>query len=84
MHGATRHPFAVLSALPDNTLSKVYEINDKAIGKQRPRYSSKTGRMYTPEATRSFEEKVKWAYTFNYNIIIVFCKYLSSSSTFWF
>ena len=40
-----------------------FEINDKAIGKQRPRYSSKTGRMYTPTATRSFEEKVKWAFT---------------------
>lgn len=45
-----------------------FEINDKAIGKQRPRYSSKTGRMYTPTATRSFEEKVKWAFTSKYNI----------------
>ena len=30
-----------------------FEIKEKAIGKQRPRYSSKTGRMYTPTATRS-------------------------------
>ena len=45
-----------------------FEIKDKAMGKQRPRYSSKTGRMYTPTATRSFEEKVKWAFTSKYNI----------------
>lgn len=45
-----------------------FEILEKAIGKQRPRYSSKTGRMYTPTATRSFEEKVRWAFTQKYNI----------------
>ena len=46
----------------------LFEIPEKAIGKQRPRYSSKTHRMYTPTATRSFEEKVKWAFTQKYNI----------------
>lgn len=45
-----------------------FEIKEKAIGKQRPRYSNKTRRMYTPTATRSFEEKVKWAFTQKYNI----------------
>lgn len=45
-----------------------FEINERAIGKERPRYSSKTGRMYTPEATRSFEEKVKWSFTSKYNV----------------
>lgn len=45
-----------------------FEINEKAIGKQRPRYSSKTHRMYTPTATRSFEDKVKWAFTSKYNV----------------
>ena len=45
-----------------------FEIPEKAIGKQRPRYSSKIGRMYTPTATRSFEDKVRWAFTSKYNI----------------
>lgn len=45
-----------------------FEILERAIGKQRPRYSSKTHRMYTPIATRSFEDKVKWAFTSRYNI----------------
>jgi Holliday junction resolvase RusA-like endonuclease len=45
-----------------------FEIPDRAIGKQRPRYSSITHRMYTPIATRSFEDKVKWAFTSKYNI----------------
>lgn len=46
----------------------IFEIPEKAIGKQRPRYSSKTHRMYTPTATRSFEEKVKWSFTQKYNV----------------
>lgn len=46
----------------------IFEINERAIGKQRPCYSSKTRRMYTPEATRSFEEKVKWSFMCKYNI----------------
>lgn len=46
----------------------IFEIKEKAIGKGRPRYSSRTGRVYTPEATRDFEEKVKWYFTSKYNI----------------
>lgn len=45
-----------------------FEILEKAIGKQRPRYSAKTHRMYTPTKTSSFEEKVKWAFKSKYNI----------------
>jgi Holliday junction resolvase RusA-like endonuclease len=45
-----------------------FEINEKAIGKQRPRYNSRTGRMYTPTKTSAFEEKVKWAFKNKYNI----------------
>lgn len=45
-----------------------FEIPERAIGKQRPRYSTKTGRMYTQTATRSFEDKVRWAFTQKYNI----------------
>ena len=45
-----------------------FEILEKAIGKQRPRYSAKTKRMYTPTATRSFEDKVRWAFTQKYNM----------------
>lgn len=45
-----------------------FEIKEKAIGKQRPRYSSKTHRMYTPEKTSSFEEKVQYAFKGKYNV----------------
>ena len=45
-----------------------FEIKEKAIGKQRSRYSIKTHRMYTPTKTSTFEEKVKWAFKSKYNI----------------
>lgn len=45
-----------------------FEIKEKAIGKQRPRYISRTHRMYTPTKTSTFEEKVKWAFKSKYNI----------------
>lgn len=45
-----------------------FEIHEKAIGKQRPRYSVKTHRMYTPTKTSTFEEKIKWAFKAKYNI----------------
>ena len=45
-----------------------FEIHEKAIGKERPRYSAKTHRMYTPTRTSTFEEKVKNAFLAKYNI----------------
>lgn len=45
-----------------------FEIYEKAIGKERPRYSAKTHRMYTPTRTSIFEEKVKNAFLAKYNI----------------
>ena len=45
-----------------------FEMKEKAIGKERPRYSAKTHRMYTPTRTSSFEEKVQWAFKSKYNI----------------
>ena len=45
-----------------------FEILEKPIGKQRPRYSAKTKRMYTPTETRSFEDKVQWYFTRKYSI----------------
>ncbi len=39
-----------------------FTIKEKAIGKERPRYSAKTHRMYTPKRTSTFEEKVKNAF----------------------
>lgn len=45
-----------------------FEIHEKAIGKERPRYNSKTHRMYTPTRTSSFEEEVQWAFKQKYNI----------------
>lgn len=45
-----------------------FEIHEKAIGKERPRYSAITHRMYTPIKTSTFEEKVKNAFLAKYNI----------------
>ncbi len=45
-----------------------FEIHEKAIGKERPRYSAKTHRMYTPKRTSTFEEKVRNAFLEKYNI----------------
>lgn len=45
-----------------------FEINERAIGKQRPRYSRRTRRMYTPTKTSTFEEKVKWTFKSKYNV----------------
>ncbi len=45
-----------------------FEILEKPIGKQRPRYNAKTCKMYTPIETRSFEDKVRWYFTRKYNI----------------
>lgn len=45
-----------------------FEIHEKAVGKERPRYSTITHRMYTPIKTSTFEEKVKNAFLAKYNI----------------
>lgn len=45
-----------------------FEIKEKAIGKERPRVNTRTGRVYTPTKTSSFEEKVKWAFKGKYNV----------------
>lgn len=45
-----------------------FEILERAIGKERPRVNTKTGVVYTPTKTSSFEEKVKWAFKAKYNI----------------
>lgn len=45
-----------------------FEIKEKEIGKQRPRYSNKTHRMYTPTRTSTFEEKVRWTFKSKYNV----------------
>jgi len=45
-----------------------FEINEKPIGKERPRVNTKTGKVYTPTKTSSFEDKVKWAFRSKYNI----------------
>ena len=45
-----------------------FEILERPIGKERPRYNSKTKRMYTPTKTSSFEDKVQWAFKAKYNI----------------
>lgn len=47
-----------------------FEIKERAVGKERPRYSAKSGRMYTPTKTSSFEEKVRVAFKSKYNIAL--------------
>jgi Holliday junction resolvase RusA-like endonuclease len=45
-----------------------FEILEKAIGKERPRYNTKTHTTYTPQRTKDFEEKVRWSFVSKYNI----------------
>lgn len=37
----------------------VLEIKERAVGKGRPRFNTKTYTTYTPEKTKAFEEKLK-------------------------
>lgn len=37
----------------------VLEIRERAVGKGRPRFNTKTYTTYTPEKTKAFEEKLK-------------------------
>lgn len=46
----------------------IFEINEKAIGKERPRFNTRTHTTYTPQRTKDFEEKVVWAFKGKYNI----------------
>ena len=46
----------------------IFEIKEKAIGKERPRYNTKTHTTYTPQKTKDFEEKVRWSFVSKYNI----------------
>ena len=45
-----------------------FEIQEKAIGKERPRYNTITHTTYTPQKTKDFEEKVRWSFISKYNI----------------
>ena len=45
-----------------------FEILEKAKGKERPRYNTKTHTTYTPQRTKDFEEKVRWSFVSKYNI----------------
>lgn len=39
-----------------------FTVPGKPMGKQRPRFNSRTRTTYTPEETLSYEEDVQWAY----------------------
>ena len=45
-----------------------FEIQEKAIGKERPRYNTITHTTYTPQKTKDFEEKVRWSFVSKYNV----------------
>ena len=45
-----------------------FEIKAKAVGKERPRYSAITKKMYTPTKTSTFEATVRYAFLNKYNI----------------
>ena len=45
-----------------------FEIQEKAIGKERPRYNTKTHTTYTPQKTKDYEEMVRWSFVSKYNI----------------
>ena len=44
------------------------EIQEKAIGKERPRYNTKTHKAYTPQKTKDFEQTIRSAFINKYNI----------------
>jgi len=46
----------------------VFELKEKAIGKERPRFNTQTGKAYTPEKTQSFEELIKWTFISKYKL----------------
>lgn len=46
-----------------------FEIQEKAIGKERPRYNTKTHITYTPKKTRDFEQTIRSAFINKYNIL---------------
>lgn len=46
-----------------------FEILEKAVGKGRPRFNTITKTMYTPPATRTFEEKARLSFINKYNIV---------------
>lgn len=52
----------------DKRMKYIFEIKEKAIGKERPRYNTKTHTTYTPQRTKDFEEKVRWSFVSKYNI----------------
>ena len=37
----------------------IFKVEGQPIGKSRPRFSTKTGKAYTPSKTREYEKKVK-------------------------
>lgn len=39
-----------------------FTVPGKPMGKQRPRFNSRTRTTYTPEETLTYEEEVQWAY----------------------
>ena len=45
-----------------------FEILEKAIGKERPRFNRRTNTTYTPQRTKNFEEIVRWSFVNKYNI----------------
>lgn len=45
------------------------EIQEKAIGKERPRYNTKTHTTYTPQKTKDFEQTIRSAFINKYNIL---------------
>ena len=44
------------------------EIEEKAIGKSRPRFNYRTKTTYTPSKTKNFEELVRWNFRNKYNV----------------
>ena len=45
-----------------------FEIQEKAIGKERPRYNTKTHTTYTPKKTKDFEQIIRSAFINKYNV----------------
>jgi len=44
------------------------EIEEKAIGKSRPRFNYRTKTTYTPSKTKNFEDLIRWNFRNKYNV----------------
>lgn len=54
--------FSLVREMCDVEVVARFAVDGEPVSKQRPRFSKKNGRVYTPERTRSVEQRVGWGF----------------------